>query len=32
MPKIIPELVISNMDRSMAFYTSLGFVRIKWAS
>ena len=27
MPKIIPEVVISNMDRSMAFYTSLGFVQ-----
>jgi uncharacterized glyoxalase superfamily protein PhnB len=27
MPKITPEVVISNMDRSMAFYTSLGFVQ-----
>ena len=27
MPKIIPEVVISDMDRSMAFYTSLGFVQ-----
>jgi uncharacterized glyoxalase superfamily protein PhnB len=27
MPKIIPEIAISDMDRSMAFYTSLGFVQ-----
>ena len=27
MPKIIPEVVVSDMDRSMEFYTSLGFVQ-----
>lgn len=27
MSKVIPELVVSNMNRAMEFYTSIGFVK-----